>query len=154
MATFATRVRELRKRKRLTQNQLANELGVSMQTISLWERGPRKPDFEMLDKLTEYFEVRMEYLLGSSDDDTPHKQPTEEEIDRSATEDDDAELKLLATRLCQLSYDMRSIVKAVISRTYQIDKSNGALIPKEKHRVSIISTALLDDEAEVDSNKP
>ena len=80
MATFATRVRELRKRKRLTQNQLANELGVSMQTISLWERGPRKPDFEMLDRLTEYFEVRMEFLLGSSDDDTPRKQPTEEEI--------------------------------------------------------------------------
>ena len=153
MATFATRVKELRKRKGFTQNQLANELGVSMQTVSLWERGPRKPDFEMLEKLTDYFEVRMDYLLGASDDDTPRKQPTEEEIDRSVTEEDDAELRMLATRLCQLSDDMRSVVKAVLVRTYQIDRANGTLIPEDKHKVSIVSTVLLDEASEEESNK-
>ena len=42
-------------------------------------------------------DIRMEYLLGSSDDDTPRKQSTQGDIDRNAIEDDDAELRLLAS---------------------------------------------------------
>ena len=44
MATFAERLRELRKERKMTQTELANALGVAMNTESIWERGERQPD--------------------------------------------------------------------------------------------------------------
>ena len=48
---------ELRKRRGITQKELAETLLVSSQTISKWENGMTCPDLEMLVRLTEYFGV-------------------------------------------------------------------------------------------------
>ena len=48
---------------------LAKELGVSGGTVAMWETGKRKPQFEMFDKLCTFFDRRMDYILGASDDD-------------------------------------------------------------------------------------
>ena len=48
---------ELRKRRGITQKELAETLLVSPQTISKWENGMTCPDLEMLVRLTEYFGV-------------------------------------------------------------------------------------------------
>ena len=78
MATFAKRVKEQRIKKGLSQPQLAEDIGLTKQTISLWERGVRRPDFETMNKLAQYFGVNMAYLVGQSDDPTVHE-PTEED---------------------------------------------------------------------------
>ena len=71
MATFATRLKELRGKSGLSQPQLAQEIGVTKQTISLWERGPRRPDFQTMENLADFFNVKLGYLLGEIDDDSP-----------------------------------------------------------------------------------
>ena len=70
---FPERLKQLRKEKGMTQLDLAKALDVSGGTVAMWETGKRKPSFEMLDKLTEVFEKRLDYILGVSDDPTPFK---------------------------------------------------------------------------------
>ena len=65
MATTAERIKQLRKKKGISQSQLAEVIGVKNNTVSTWERGTRKPDFEALNLLSDYFEVSFEYILGS-----------------------------------------------------------------------------------------
>ena len=67
---FGERLNELRKKNGYTQVSLASELGVSKGTIAMWEVGKRKPDFETLCNLSEFFDVRTDYILGQSDDDS------------------------------------------------------------------------------------
>lgn len=57
------RIRELRKAKNITQEALANAIGVSETTISKWETGNAVPDIEMLCILSDYFEVSLDELL-------------------------------------------------------------------------------------------
>ena len=64
MATFGERLRELRKFKKQTQKELANEIGVSESTVSMYEMERREPDFETLEVLADYFNVDVDYLLG------------------------------------------------------------------------------------------
>ena len=61
---FGDRLRELRKEKRLRQDDIAVDLNVTRQTISKYERGERQPDYCMLIKIAEYFQVSIDYLFG------------------------------------------------------------------------------------------
>ena len=67
MATFNTRLLELRKQRGLTQSELADALEVNKQTISQYERGVRRPDFDTLCTLCDYFNVSTDYMLGKAD---------------------------------------------------------------------------------------
>jgi len=67
---FDKRLKEVRKKKGFTQVTLAEELEVSKGTVAMWETGKRKPDFEMLCRLSELLDVKTDYLLGQSEDDS------------------------------------------------------------------------------------
>lgn len=54
----------LRKQKGLTQEQLANALGVTNQSVSKWESGQCCPDIQLLPTLAELFDVSVDELLG------------------------------------------------------------------------------------------
>ena len=58
------KLRNLRKGKDLTQEQLAERLGVSFQAISKWENGTSYPDITMLPSLANFFGVTTDELLG------------------------------------------------------------------------------------------
>ncbi len=58
-------LKNLRKQKGYSQEELASRLGVVRQTISKWEKGQSVPDSEMLMKLADVFEVTVSQLLGS-----------------------------------------------------------------------------------------
>lgn len=64
---FKTRLRELRKASSLTQDQLAQYIGVTKQAISQYERGMRQPEYETLEMLGDFFNVDLDYLIGRSD---------------------------------------------------------------------------------------
>ena len=81
MATTAERIKQLRKKKGISQSELAELIGVKNNTVSTWERGTRKPDFEALNLLSNYFEVSFEYILGSSDKEETRVKPTQDELD-------------------------------------------------------------------------
>ena len=64
---FKDRLKDLRVMRDLTQQELADRIGVHVMTISGYERGIRKPDFETLDIIADKFNVSFDYLLGKSD---------------------------------------------------------------------------------------
>lgn len=64
MRSIHLRIGDLRRRKGLTQQQLAEVAGVSFQTISKWENASAMPDITYLPVLAEYFEVSIDQLMG------------------------------------------------------------------------------------------
>jgi len=54
----------LRKQKGITQEELAQVLGVTNQSVSKWESGSCCPDIQLLPELANYFEVSVDELLG------------------------------------------------------------------------------------------
>ena len=58
-------IKNLRKNKGYTQEELASKLNVVRQTVSKWEKGYSVPDAEMLKKIAEIFETSVSQLLGS-----------------------------------------------------------------------------------------
>lgn len=61
---FGENLKRLRKEKDLTQETLAEFLGVSFQTVSKWERGETYPDITMLPIISRFFNVSVDNLLG------------------------------------------------------------------------------------------
>ncbi len=59
-------IKALRKKKGLTQDELASRLNVVRQTVSKWEKGHSVPDAEMLQKIAEVFDADVSQLLGAS----------------------------------------------------------------------------------------
>ncbi len=64
------RIRELRKKSRLSQQVLADQIGVFRNTISNWETGYSQISLENAKNVAEYFGVTIDYLLGSESDQT------------------------------------------------------------------------------------
>ena len=60
---FHEKLRDLRKQKTMSQEELANKLDISRQSVSKWESGLSMPDLENVIKLSELFEVSLDYLL-------------------------------------------------------------------------------------------
>lgn len=60
---LADKLKELRKERGLTQEELAEELDVSRQAIAKWESGIGLPDVENLKMLSQYFRVSTDFLL-------------------------------------------------------------------------------------------
>ena len=69
---FHERLVSLRKEKKLTQRQLASEMHLSELAIQNYESQRRKPAFDVLISLADYFDVSLDYLVGRSDDPARH----------------------------------------------------------------------------------
>ena len=61
---FSSILKDLRKQKRVTQIQLAKDLGVSKSTIAMYEMGQRMPPPDMLLAIADYFGTDVNTLLG------------------------------------------------------------------------------------------
>lgn len=61
---FSNRIREVRIARGLSQVQLAKKLGVTKQTVSNWENGNILPSIDMLVKISRFFRLGTDYLLG------------------------------------------------------------------------------------------
>jgi transcriptional regulator with XRE-family HTH domain len=77
---FSERLAELRKKHKMTQQELANKLGVSRGTIGMYEIGQRDPDTETVAEIAEIFNVSIDYLLGRTDDPNPPEKTIDDEI--------------------------------------------------------------------------
>ena len=57
-------LKELRKQKGLTQQQIAEKFNVSNRTISRWENGNNMPDLDILIEISDYYEVDLREILN------------------------------------------------------------------------------------------
>jgi len=76
---FQSRLKQLREERKVSQTELAKALGVAQSTVGMWESGKNKPEYAFLNKIANYFNVSMDYLLGREDTDKK-REPTQEEI--------------------------------------------------------------------------
>ena len=123
--TFAQRLVELRKEKKITQTGLAEALHVAKGTVSVWERGVRKPEFDTLEDICDLFDVSLGYLLGEVDE--RGNAPTDEEGAEASLEDVAIALDNPERRLAQLSDTSQRIIIAAINTAYQEEKKSGEL---------------------------
>lgn len=138
MSNFANRLKELRMERNLKQSEFASAMGVAANTVSIWERGVRKPEFHVLESIAAYFNVTLAYLLGE----------TEERCSTDGLEDvkwedeaiaENRRLKEICTRLIRLSNPTMNILVAAINQAYQEDAARGMLEPEGQYSVSIQS---------------
>ena len=67
MASFAERLKSLRKEKGWSQQRLADELKISKSSVNMYERGEREPSFETMEAIADLFNADMDYLYGRAD---------------------------------------------------------------------------------------
>ena len=72
---FETRLYELRKKAGLSQEELANLVGVSRQAVQKWEAGTSRPDVDNLTALAGYFNVTLDWLITGREAESPKAGP-------------------------------------------------------------------------------
>lgn len=76
---IADRIQRLRKMKGLSQEELADKMGVSRQAVSKWESEQSTPDLDKIVSMSEYFEVTTDYILKGIE--TPAQQRESKSFD-------------------------------------------------------------------------
>ena len=68
-----SRLKEIREDKDLKQEEVAKALGIKQQQYSEYERGVVLISIEKLDKLADYYDTSIDYLVGRTDERKPYK---------------------------------------------------------------------------------
>lgn len=66
MSKFNLRLKELRQQTGLTQQALADDLGISKSSVNMYERAEREPGLDLLETIANVFGVSVDYLVGKS----------------------------------------------------------------------------------------
>ena len=82
MDHIGQKIKELRKKADMTQDRLAEMLGVTAQAVSKWEVGSASPDLSLIAPLCRVFGVTADELLGIAHEKDPRETEAEEELDR------------------------------------------------------------------------
>lgn len=122
MAEFKDRVKALREEKDITQDQLAERLGVTKMAISGYENGKRKPRFDMLDNLADVLDVDINYLTGASDVRKPYPRMTEEEKDRIGADLVNVDISVEELDLVNAYRRLDECAKKIIRLTAHLDE--------------------------------
>jgi transcriptional regulator with XRE-family HTH domain len=94
--SFGKRIKRLREDKGVRQEDVGKMFNVSKSAVSQWENDIRTPDMDIIIKLADYFDVSTDFLLGRTDDPSPHPKP--ETIAAHRTDDPMSELPEEARR--------------------------------------------------------
>ena len=125
MASFEERLRQLRKEKGLSQAELAAKLHVINTTVSIWERGVRKPEMGTMDRICEFFDVSLAYLLGTIDDRQSSTDSEDRVAYRESVHDQQVNNMIIYS---ELSDESKATVEGVIRALYEADKTRGTLV--------------------------
>ena len=123
MKNMETRLYELRKKTGMSQDELAEKIGVSRQTISKWERGEALPDTENLIALAKLYNVTLDDIVNYNEDEEKPEEVKFEIIDASETinkeigedEEKEVENKISSpyTKIKHSKYDLAPIVLVI-----------------------------------------
>ena len=115
VATNQERLKELFDADPRSDTAIAEALGISKQALSAWKNGTRSPGKKMLFKISETFNVSLEWLMGY---DYPKKRKTLDDplyyFDEKLTKRDEAVLDMLLDLLVELSKTNRRQAKNIL----------------------------------------
>jgi transcriptional regulator with XRE-family HTH domain len=134
--TLSERLKELRNENHMTQKDLAKMLDMAKGTVAMWEVGKRNPSFESLEKLSEIFDKRVDYILGTSDN-ASSPSLSEEEIDQLGGWQSEEDFSEVALKYLRLDERGKATVEALINAEFNYCKSEDSLFPRENFLVSI-----------------
>ena len=141
---FPERLKQLRKEKGLTQVTLAETLGVSKGTVAMWETGKRMPGFDMLARLSELFDKRVDYIIGTSED---HRSAalTEEEVAQLGEWAVEEDYEDMLRKYALLDEYGKSAVDSVLRAEFNRAQEQGTLNSKQNISVSVKSRCAVVD---------
>ena len=114
-------LKQCRKEKNLTQEQLAEKFEVSARTVSRWETGINMPDLSILVQLAEYYDVEMRELLDGERSQTMNKE-MKETLDKVAVYEGWVKQKALkAGNLAFASMFVISVLAIIIQMLLTVD---------------------------------
>ena len=96
-------LRELRKEKELTQEQLAEKFGVSSRSVSRWENGNTMPELGILVELADYYEVDIKEIIDGERKSEIMKEEEKETLQKVA-DYAEAEKKSVVKRKCIVTF--------------------------------------------------
>lgn len=142
------RIKEVRKKKGLSLQQVADAVGVGNNTISRYETGKREPKLETWNKLAEYFNVPTSYLMGLSDDVNGWKEWAEN-TGYSVKQIKDEIQRLIKTKRldssANIQYQINQAVKSLDSSSYSTTQGvQHELVFQLTNLISIVDGAFLE----------
>ena len=96
-------LRELRKEKELTQEQLAEKFGVSSRSVSRWENGNTMPELGILVELADFYEVDIKEIIDGERKSESMKKEEKETL-RKVADYAEVEKKLVVRRRCIVTF--------------------------------------------------
>lgn len=108
MATFADRLKEERIKRGLTQTELAKALYLGQTSVSKYESGKQIPEMPTLQKISEFFSISIDYLLGKTDI-------------KNFTSDDELKKLIIQSNINDTDNDIRN---SLISMKEKLNNSN------------------------------
>lgn len=115
MSTFEQRLKMLRKKKKLTQTELASKVGTTQGTVGKWENGKLEPNLEKVVELAKELEATTDYLLGFNDINS-YDLPDEEVEDLGQSKEE------TLTMFREDSIRLKNMFKEDLSKGFSIDK--------------------------------
>lgn len=122
MPTFPERLKQLRKKNQLTQQKLAEALGVNRVNITRWEKGNTEPNIVQLTDIAIYFNTSIDYLTGKIDKE--YSEITDEEFKQMPTEElEESYENIISNALLSLSaIKLKGISKSQILNAFNTDE--------------------------------
>lgn len=109
---FKERLKDLRKRKGLSQVALAERLGLSKSTIGAYETGDIQPSLEAANAIADFFNVDLNYLMGAESGSTYYLDPEAAELATEIYNRDDLRILFDATRKISKE-DLQFVIRMV-----------------------------------------
>lgn len=143
MPEIGGKIKELRQSKKLTQKDLAKTLHVTPQAVSKWERNESNPDIQTLLKLSEYFHVSVDEILGNKNktflDSLFSKMKGSKRMDNIEDKSTKPVLKKQRKEKKVIIFDIvfSFITDQGMLQTQMLERKLGALIKKENKEIII-----------------
>ena len=127
----------LRKQHNLSQKEIGNIFHASQNTVSQWENGTRKPSYDIIQEIADYFDVSVDYLLGRQEQLPELNSKDKREIQEILDDNEQQFLSqdgLMFDGSPATDEDVQKIIMAMKMGMEMIKKENKAKFTPKKYR--------------------
>lgn len=118
-------LKELRKEKDITQEELADKMGVSRRTVSRWETGSNMPDMDILIDISDFYDVDLREILDGERKEERMDKEMKETVMKVAEFSNEEKAKIM--RNMHILFVIAMVFMAILIATHFIDAIDGHL---------------------------